>query len=278
MPNNIMLNSDTTKKIEEFVYSKPRSTQEIASHIRKNWRTADRYVSEIKKNFGTIDTRTFREGTRGALKIVFWASVEKISSSIFQEILEKDIFQAKKKEEFSPFDIFQHIPDKNKTSLVEQTNAEHQTDLNEYINLIKNTQKQLLIFSGNLSFINIDAVSKVLEELVKRNISIKVVSRVDLEGKENIEKLLSLNLKHGKEQIEVRHREQPLRALITDGKILRIKEIKQPTGKKHELDKETHLFYTIKDKDWIDWTSKIFWKMFSLSVNANKRLQELNKL
>ena len=46
-----MLTNELIKKIEEFVYSKPRSVQEIAQLIGKNWRTADRYISEIEKNF-----------------------------------------------------------------------------------------------------------------------------------------------------------------------------------------------------------------------------------
>ncbi|MFH1308006.1 MAG: hypothetical protein ABIH72_04095, partial [archaeon] len=86
-----MLNSNIIRKIEEFVYTKPRSIQEISQHINKSWRTADRYIQEIEKEFGTISTRTFRGGTRGALKIVYWSSVEKISSSVFQQKLEKDI-------------------------------------------------------------------------------------------------------------------------------------------------------------------------------------------
>ena len=90
-----MLSNEIIKKIEDFVYAKPRSIDEVAKHINKNWRTADRYVQEIEKNFGTLSTKVFREGTRGALKIVFWSSVEKVSSSVFQEILEKEIFQAK---------------------------------------------------------------------------------------------------------------------------------------------------------------------------------------
>ena len=109
-----MLNNQEIKKIEDFVYSKPRSVQEISDHIKKNWRTADRYIEEIKKNFGTIDTRVFREGTRGALKIVYWASVEKISNSIFQEQLEQIIMKSNRKEDLRAFDIFQHIPDKDK--------------------------------------------------------------------------------------------------------------------------------------------------------------------
>ena len=49
-------------KIEEFVYSKPRSIQEISNFLEKNWRTADRYIEEIEKNFGTISTRVFKGG------------------------------------------------------------------------------------------------------------------------------------------------------------------------------------------------------------------------
>ncbi|MGC9309205.1 MAG: hypothetical protein ACP5D2_00735, partial [Candidatus Nanoarchaeia archaeon] len=109
-----MLDSKIVKKIEDFVYSKPRSMQEIAKHINKNWRTADRYVDKIEHDFGTISTRTFRKGTRGALKIVYWAGVERASNSIFQEQLEEDIFKGKNKYEFSGFDIFQHVPDKQK--------------------------------------------------------------------------------------------------------------------------------------------------------------------
>src|SRR5512142_3221974 len=104
-----MLSNEIIKKIEDFVYAKPRSVQEIALHINKNWRTADHYVSEIEKNYGTISSRVFRGGTRGALKIAYWSSVEKVSYSVFQKILEEGIMQAKKKDQFYPFDIFQHV-------------------------------------------------------------------------------------------------------------------------------------------------------------------------
>jgi hypothetical protein len=150
-----MLNAETIKKIEDFVYSKPRSIQEIAKHINKNWRTAARYVEEIEKEFGTISTRTFREGTRGALKIVYWASIEKVSSSVFQEKLAKEIETFKRKEDFSAFDIYQHIPDKNKKVNAEQSEEEAKTNLNELKYYLEKTQKQLLSFSGNLSWLNL---------------------------------------------------------------------------------------------------------------------------
>lgn len=276
------LKNEEIKKIEDFVYAQPRSTQEIAEHLDISWRTADRYVEEIATNFGTITTRVFREGTRGALKIVYWASVEKISHSIFQEKLEEEITKARRKEDFSAFDIFQHIEDKNKKALVQKATDEEATDLKELTEMLNATEKQLIIFSGNLSFINLKDktfdIIKILDKLVKKGVTIKVLCRIDLAGIENIEKLLSLNFKNGKEGIEIRHREHPLRAFIMDKKVFRIKEVKEPTGRINELDKKVFIFYTIKDKDWTQWLSAIFWKLFSQSVDANKRLNELKKL
>jgi ferritin len=277
-----MLNSNIVKKIEEFVYKQPRSIQEIAKYIGKSWRTADRYIKEIQKDFGTISTKVFRGGTRGALKIVYWASVEKASSSVFQEQLEKQILQAKRKEDFSAFDIFQHIEDKDKRAILEKAIDENSTNLKELAEILKTAKKQVLSFSGNLSFINLKNKNfdmfKILEDLVKKGVSIKVICRVDIAGKKNIKKLLSLNFKYGKEMIEIRHKEHPIRAFIIDNKIIRIKEIKEPTGKIHELDKKIFIFYTIKNKDWTEWLSRIFWNMFSSSVISEKRLKEMEKL
>lgn len=274
-----MINSEAIKKIEDFVYSKPRSVQEIAEHIGKNWRTADRYIEDIEKNFGTIATRVFRGGTRGALKIVFWASVDKISHSVFQEKLEQDILKAKRKEDFSAFDIFQHVDAKKKSADVDY---EESNNIPELGKMLMTTEKQLLIFSGNLSFINLKNkkadLMNVFEALIKKGAPIKIVCRVDIAGKENIEKILSLNFKYGKNMIEVKHAEHPIRAFVIDNKIIKMKEVKEPTGKIKELNKKLFLYYTIKDKEWAEWLSKVFWKMFSSSVGAEKRLEEINRI
>ncbi len=82
-----MLTPEIIKKINDFVFLKPRTIDEIAKYIRKNWRTANRYVEGIAEQQGTLAIRVFREGTRGALKIVYWASIEQIHSSAFQEQL-----------------------------------------------------------------------------------------------------------------------------------------------------------------------------------------------
>lgn len=277
-----MLTPEVIKKLEDFVFLKPRSIQEVAQHLKKNWRTADRYIEEIESNYGTITTRVFRGGTRGALKIVYWAGFEKMSHSAFQELLEKEILIAKRKEDFSAFDIFQHIDDRNKRAIVEQAIDENSTNLMELKELLDAAQKQLIIFSGDLSFINLKNknfdMMQILEELVKKGISVKILCSIDFAAKENIERVLSLNYKYRKEVIEIRHKEHPVRAFIIDNKILRIKEVKSPSNKIKGLDKKTFIFYTIRDKDWAEWMSKIFWKMFSSSIGSEKRLLELNKL
>ncbi len=277
-----MLDSKLTKKIEDFVYQKPRSIQEIAQHIDKNWRTADRYIAEIEKEFGTLSTRVFREGTRGALKIVFWASMEKVSNSIFQQELEEDILRAKYKEDFSAFDMFQFVPENKKESKIEVEKNEEVLGFNNINSLLESAEKQLLIFSGNLSFINFrnkeTRILDILDKLVKKGVSIKIICRVDLVGINNIREVLSLNFKNGKDMIEIRHRRHPLRATIVDSKIFHIKEVREPTGRIQELDRKTFIFYKIKDKEWIEWITRIFWKMFNSSINANERLKELKLL
>lgn len=277
-----MISNEIIKKIEDFVYSKPRSMDEIAKHINKNWRTADRYVSEIEKNFGTLSTRVFREGTRGALKIVYWSSVEKVSSSVFQEILEKNIFLAKRKYDFSPFDIFQHVKDKNKEAYIEKNAKQKERNLTQYAKLLSSAEKQVIILSGNLSFINEKSKNfdmlAIFESLVKKKISIKVLCRVDLIGKYNVKKLLYLNFKYGKEMVEIRHTEQPLRGAIIDNKNIRLKETNIPTDKSEETKNQSDAVYFIKDKEWTEWLSHIFWKMFNSSIDAKVRLEQMQKL
>jgi len=278
-----MLKSEEIKKIESFVTQKPRSVQEIAEMMKISWRTADRHIEQIETDFGTLQTRVFREGTRGALKIVYLSGIEKISHSVFQEQLEETIMNGKSKEDFAAFDIFQHVDNKKKNAWIKMGENESKVGrLKEFETLLIGAEKQILFFSGNLSFINFDDgktnIFKVLESLVKKGIKIKVICRVDVAGKENVEKLLSLNFKYGKELIEIRHREQPLRVTVIDNKLCNLKEIKESTGREKELNKKIFIFYTIKDKDWTEWLSRIFWKMFSQSIDANKRIEQINQL
>lgn len=275
-----MLTNEIVKKVEEFVSVKPRSVQEIAQHLGKNWRTADRYIEEIEKEYGTLSTRTFRGGTRGALKIVFWASPDKARNSVFQQQLEDAILKGRTKYDFSAFDVYQYINHNKKSARMFTGASEEFSDIAGLKNMLRGVEKQLLIFSGNLSFINIKypEIFDIMDKLVKEGVSIKIISRVDMAGRENIEKMLSLNSKYGKELVEIHHREQPLRANIYDNKFFSMKEIQEPTGRKGELKDKTWIFYEIREKIWAEWLSRIFWKMFSSSIDASKRLEELNQL
>ena len=274
-----MLTPEIAKKINDFVFLKPRSIDEIASHIKKNWRTANRYIERIAEQQGTIAIRTFREGTRGALKIVYWANIEKIHSSAFQEKLFEQIKSGKRKEDFSPFDIWQHVALKKKSAFLEEQEDESKTAFNKDLpNLFKGTEKQLLIFSGNLSWANLIEelnIYKTLEELGKKNVSIKILVRVDVNSLEHVKKFIDLNNKLGKEFIEIRHLQQSLRAFIIDKKIARFKEIRNQDQKKK---KKTWIFYNIYDKDWIEWLQKVFWNLFSSAIPALKRIEEIEKI
>lgn len=277
-----MLNQEIVKTIEEFVYLQPRSILEVSEHIKKNWRTADRYVEEISSEFGNIKTKTFRGGTRGALKLVYWNLNEKLSKNVLQQEIENKIFASSKKEDFSAFDLYEQIDEKNKKVTVENVPDETKTNLYELRDLLDSTKKQILLFSGNLSWLNLKNKNinflKSLEILINRGVKIKVICDVNLSGKENIEKLLSLNFKTQKDAVEVRHRKQPLRGIIFDDKKFRIKEVVEPTGKINELNKKLFLYYTIQDKNWTEWITKIFYKMFRNGVSAEKRIRELDKI
>ena len=278
-----MLDNETIKKIEDFCVTKPRSIQEIAKHLKKNWRTIDRYITAIKKEYGTLDTRTFREGTRGALKIVYYSAVENFSGTVFQQELEKDIFKGREKTDFAAFDIFQFIAPKEKEVWVGRGVNECKTGrLKEFRKILEGAKKQILFFSGNLSFINFkdkeSNIFNVLEELVKKGVSMKIVCRVDIGGIKNVRKMLSLNHKYGKELIKIRHRNQPLRATIIDDTLVNINEIKEPSDRVGEFDEKIFLFYAIKNKPWIKWLTQIFWRMYNSSISSEKRLEEIEKL
>ena len=283
----MVLSTQTTKKICDFVLSKPRTVQEISELIKKNWRTAERYVERIEEETGSISTRVFRGGTRGALKIVYWNHIDVMESTSFQGELFEKIMQGRRKPDFSPFDIYQFVSSKKKKVFIEDVSGINpETQINEeqdIIGFLKQASKKILVFSGNLSWITAKQGDKkvmdTLRELTDRNVSIKIVSRISMIGADNAKKLMTLNKYSGKELIEVRHRYQPIRAMIVDNKVARFREVREPGYyDPGELDKKIEIFYEIYDKDWVDWLQKVFWKMFSNALPAQKRITEIEKI
>ncbi|MEM5773273.1 MAG: hypothetical protein QXL86_03585, partial [Candidatus Aenigmatarchaeota archaeon] len=221
-----MLKEEVIQKINEFVAKQPRSIQEIAELLNCSWITADRYVEFISKKYGAISVKVFRKGTRGALKIVYPTPFQALNTSIAQQSLFDRIMVGRRKEDFKPFEIFLYA--KKKKFIVEKKKHENEAveiDIVKHLSLAEN---QLLIFSGNLSFINIvdkgKKVLDVLKDLASKGVIIKILARVEIPSIENISKVLAINKALGKNLIEIRHSEQPLRGEIIDNKLVRLRE------------------------------------------------------
>ncbi|HII15216.1 MAG TPA: hypothetical protein HA362_02790 [Nanoarchaeota archaeon] len=267
-----MLDTAIIKKINEFVYLQPRSVQEVALLLKVNWRTADRYVDRISEEQGTISTKTFRGGTKGALKIVFWCNIEKIHSTTFQERLYKKIEAGRKKEDFSPMDIFQYVDEKKRHAAARLDNAKDRA----FITLLSKCQKEVLCFSGNMSWINKSGAIETVRELVKNNVQIKILTRIDVASIKNINRLLEIGEKQGRKCFDIRHCDQPLRAFIIDGKAARLTEKKDPAiYKPGELKKEVMIDYEIRDEEWVQWLEKVFYSLFRTSVDSEKRMKDM---
>ncbi|MFH1474018.1 MAG: hypothetical protein ABIE55_03965 [Candidatus Aenigmatarchaeota archaeon] len=280
----MVLTKEITKKINEFVYQKPRSINEIAKYININWRTANNYVEKIEKEQGTISSRVFRGGTRGSLKVVFWNNMEKFHASNIQERLFKQIIFGRYHKDFSPSEIFQFIDnDKKEMKMINKKEYSSSSHFKEFVNELRQAEKQILFLSGNLSFVNLTDQKKrifnVLEVMGKDKISLKFLNRVELAGIDNIQNVLSINQKTGRDVVEVRHCFHPIRGNIIDNKVAILRESLDPKDySKDEMKEKMYILYYIYDEQWVEWLQKIFWHLFRSSIDAKKRMEELKLL
>ncbi len=273
------LDPNTTKRINEFVYAQPRTIQEITSLIAKNWRTADSYVNQISSQTGTISVKTLRPGTRGAVKLVYWNTTDSVNSTQAQQLLMKKLEVGKTKRDFSPFDIYQYVPKKKRQSFFEEQEEENIKVKQDLAGSLRKARKQVLLFSGNLSWVTIkqddEKMIDIFAELAENGIYIKVLTKVDITSIEKVRTMLGINTQVGKDMIEIRHCEHPLRAFIVDNKFVKLKEIKDPRDYEVKKSKKTYIFYEIFDSAWIEWLQKVFWKFFASSIAAKRRINDL---
>ncbi len=273
----MVVQKEIKESILRVIQQKPRTIQEIAETIGKNWRTADRYVELIAQETGLIATRIFREGSRGALKVVYWNALERAKGSAYQERLLQKIIQGKRKEDFSPLDIYQFVDPDNRKAFIETTEFSQQQQI-RFDYLLSQAQQQILFFSGNLSWVELGPnMRQMLEELARKKVRIKVLTRVDITSQKNTEEMLSLNQRVGWDAVEIRHCEQPLRAIIVDDRFVSIKEVMSPLFCR-ELKEKTFLFYLIQDQEWIHWLQKVFWNFWSQSIDAGERVKALDSV
>ena len=277
------LDSETEKRILKFVYKKPCTMSEIASLIGRNWRTADVYVKMLSQSSGAIAVRTFRKGTRGALKIVYWNNNELMNSSEAQERLFEQIKAGRTKQDFSPFSIYQFVDAKKRSAFVEQQSEEAITVKQDISGILRSAKNQILIFSGNISWSNLkqgkENIIDVFENIAKKGVLIKILSKVDITSYKNVVKMLEINHRLGKDMLDIRQCEQPLRAFIIDNDMARFKEILNPQDyTREEIDKKTYAFYEIRDKEWVEWLTKVFWNLFRTSIPAEKSIKDLKSI
>lgn len=280
----MVLKLETVKKINDLVYKRPRTIQEIAKAIGKNWHTADGYVEKIVKDSGTIGVINFREGTRGALKIAYWANAGSISNSSLQENLLKKIEINHDKKSFDFFDIYAAIDPKCKKAIMAAASYPKLSQSQGFLDFFNCAENNILCFSGNMSWINLIENNRMLKDVIeklviKNKINMKVLCRVDFASLSNLNLIDSINKKAGREAIEVRHCRQPLRGFVIDGKIARFKDEKTAADfKEKELEDDLSIFYEIHDIDWSKWLQDVFWHLFRNSMHAKKRIEELEKI
>jgi len=265
-----MLHKEIIQKVLDFVRIHPRTVQDIASLLQNNWRTADRYVEQIAQETGQINTKIFRAGTRGALKIVYWRALEPGKGSAYQERLLQHILTGKQKEDFSPFDIYQFV-EENKRELLQQ-----QGEI-DYASVLLEGKHQVLFFSGNLSWMKQAQTMKIIEQLAKRKVKLKMLTRIDIVSQQRVQELLNLNQRLGRDGIELRHCQHPVRGIIVDDSFASLREVFSPQYYA-EIKQKMFLLYRIKDQEWLGWLQKVFWLLWNQSIDAETRLKALKEI
>ncbi|MBR9678347.1 MAG: hypothetical protein GOU97_03605 [Nanoarchaeota archaeon] len=279
----MVLSQDDEDKILVFVKGQPRTIQDIAIFIGKSWLTADSYVKKIKDKTGLINVKKFRGGTRGALKIVYWNYSESIENDDIRKNLFENIKFGKVKTDFDPFDVYQYAPDNKKKSFIEEYKEVLKSEKQGLIPLLRQVEKELYSFSGNISWINMvekgKGVVDELRDLFERGVRVKVLCRVDVASLKNIDRLKKLCEEVGGGSVEVRHCRQPLRGFVFDDRMARFVDNKFVKDyKEGELRKNVRIFYDIFDEGWVDWLQKVFWELYRHSIPDKKRLEQLSKV
>jgi len=274
-----MLTPDIVETVSNYVKEKPRTIQEIAKLLDMNWRTADKYVQWIESHQGLISTRTFRGGTRGALKIVYYRLGEG-GEPVRKRQLDL-IMSGRMKDDFDFLDLYELVPAAKRKVYVDSSEYPNVSKKQGFLDYLSGTKTNLFVFSGNLSWINLVEGKRKMEDVVsgllKKDVPIKVLARIDLTSTSNIKHLVSLD--KGRGLVQVRHHTQPLRGFVRDQESMRFKSVftKQDV-RGREIEKPYSVFYKVDDKEWVDWTTGIFWNMFSTAVPWEKRLEAIGEV
>jgi len=275
----------TDKEIEKIIDSvktEPMTVQEISRLIKKSWVTTDKYLQYIKEKTGLINIKTFRKGTQAALKIVYYVEKTNPSTDKIKEALYNKISNSNFESEFDFMEVFQFIPDEKKKAYHETYNKKSLLKDKRVIELTGSAAAHLYILSGNMSYLRVYdrgvPLLNVMEKLLQRGVFIKIITRINVSSLSNINQIKHLLVKYPS-LIEIRHRYQPLRGFIIDGKIARFKTDETVSNyKKGELAENTRIFFEIYDKDWLNWLERVFYSMYNSSISYEARIKEINNI
>lgn len=264
------LTLEDTEKLLAFVKSEPRTMQDIAHLLGRSWLTADSYVRQVKERTGLISVKTFRPGSPGALKLVYYNHAESLAGEDLRAELLRQIRAARRKTDFDFFEVYQHIPDEKKSSAQEA----------RLIPLLRQASRGVLCFSGNLSFLAAregkQRVLSVFEELVERGVRIKILCRVNAASLSNLALLRPLMARG---LIEVRHCYQPLRGFIIDDSLASLRtEESASLYRAGELAADTSVVYEVRDAEWVAWLQKVFWHLYRGAIDHEARVRQLERL
>lgn len=265
-----------TKEIEDIivmaVHKRPMAIAEIASILGKNWRTADRYVTKIAEETGLIDIHVFREGSQGALKIVY-AKTQLQSQSAYQKSLSNSILQGKDKHNFSALDIVQFC--KEKELYISKTDPPKNSSY-YFWDISKSVNEEILVFSGNMSWLTDDLVDS-LKQMIANGCVIKILTRVDITSIDKLTALLKLNSSVSNDRLFIRYCNQPVRGLIVDSKKCFLKEVFEKERYK-ELKETKYVFTNFTDEEWVSFMKDSFLQLWHSSIDAEKRIELLKEI
>jgi hypothetical protein len=276
----MVLTIDLKRRLLEKISRSPCSIQELAFEFEKNWRTIDNYIGKLVDE-GLVCIKEFKKGSRVAFKIVFIQPEINFQISDIQKQILKKIESGQRSQNFSPLNIIQHIDENEFKAYFKSTQNLSDSTNFELANFLKQATQNILMFSGDLSWVNLKiktgSLLDTIEDLARRKISIKIIARVDKNTQKIVDKLLNINYKLGYEMIEIHHEEHPLRCFVIDGKIARLKE-PSFSSEKGNLKKIGTYFYMVFNESWINWFERLFWSMFRTSIPASKRIKVLDKI
>lgn len=271
------LSLDQRAQLIMFVQQEPCTVQDVATQLGVSWVTAERYVKQVEQETGEVRMKVFREGTRGALKLVYHATSESVAKDEIEKELYKRIRAGRFKHHFDFMDVYQHVPENKKSARLHKHN-----ELHGVTSLIRTAQEHVLIFSGNLSLVHTsDDQGRVLDALtqaLERGVHIKILCRVNPATVSNLSGLRELFTKYSS-QLQVRHAYTPLRGILVDNARARFKDIHDPEiYRSGELEKTLTVFYEVQDIQWVSWLARVFFNVWRSSGDGLARKQEFGKL